>query len=386
MTSATAAPLAAKSTVALVAPPAGDAFMVRYVSALQRAFASFADARVSEASAVRSLGGGTVCVYHLKNDPAFAHVYQTALARPGVVVLHEAVLHNLLAESLPADVFEEEFVYNYGEWLRPLGKQLLEETPSPIRERRRAEFPMLRRLVETSLAVVVHNPLAARLVREALAAAEASTPVFEIPYGVEAPQPMDESSLNAFRQGIGLPHEGIVISAFGPLRPQSRFRSLLEASAKLTFPHRLVLAGEFTSPEHELAGHALFNPPNLVHLPRPSQDDITHLAHLTDIGVSLWHPSTGRTPPEALAWMALGKPVVVTDSEETSAMPSLSVIRVDAGESEVEMLAHYLVALGADESMRVAVGARGREYVEQHHLIDSVAQQYRDVIQRLTQA
>jgi glycosyltransferase involved in cell wall biosynthesis len=84
--------------------------------------------------------------------------------------------------------------------------------------------------------------------------------------------------------------------------------------------------------------------------------------------------------------MALGKPVIVTDSEETSAMPPLSVIRVDAGESEVEMLTHYLVALGADESMRVAVGARAREYVEQHHLIDSVAQQYRDVIQRLTQA
>jgi glycosyltransferase involved in cell wall biosynthesis len=260
---------------------------------------------------------------------------------------------------------------------------LLEETPSPIRERRRAEFPMLRRLVETSLAVVVHNPLAARLVRESLAAAEADTPVFEIPLGVEVPQPVDDSSLNALRQRLGLPQGGVVISAFGPLGPQSRFRSLIEATAKLAYPHRLVLAGEFSSSEHTLAARALFDPPPFIHLPRPSQDDITHLIQLTDIGVSLWHPPTGRTPPEALAWMALGKPVIVTASDETSAMPPLSVIRVDAGESEVEMLTHYLVALGADPNMRSSIGTRGREYVEQHQLLDQVAQQYRDVIQRL---
>jgi glycosyltransferase involved in cell wall biosynthesis len=80
--------------------------------------------------------------------------------------------------------------------------------------------------------------------------------------------------------------------------------------------------------------------------------------------------------------MALGKPVIVTASDETSAMPPLSVIRVDAGESEVELLTHYLVALGADENMRGAIGARGREYVEQHHRLDQVAQQYREVIQQ----
>jgi glycosyltransferase involved in cell wall biosynthesis len=341
---------------------------------------------VLEASAARSLDDNAVCVYHLKNDPAFAGVYQAALARPGVVVLHEAVLHNLLAESLPADIFEQEFVYNYGEWLRPLATQLLEETPSPIRERRRAEFPMVRRLAEASVAVVVHNPFAARLVRESLAAAEASTPVFEIPLGVEALQPVDDSSLNAFRQRLGLPQENIVISACGPLGPQSRFRSLIEATAKLTFPRSLVLAGEFVSSEYTLAAQALFDPPPFIHLPRPSQDDVARLIQLTDIGVSLWHPPTGRTPPEALAWMALGKPVIVTASDETSAMPPLSVIRVDAGESEVEMLTHYLVALGADPNMRSSIGTRGREYVEQHHLLDQVAQQYRDVIQRLAQA
>jgi hypothetical protein len=122
------------------------------------------------------------------------------------------------------------------------------------------------------VAVVVHNPFAARLVREALAAAEASTPVFEIPLGVEAPQSMDLTSLNAFRQRLGLPQESIVISAFGPLGPQSRFRSLIEAAAKLMFPYRLVLAGEFVSSEYtDLPRQTLFDPPPFIHLPRPSQ-------------------------------------------------------------------------------------------------------------------
>jgi glycosyltransferase involved in cell wall biosynthesis len=333
-----------------------------------------------------SAGEDAVCIYHLKNDPAFAAVYQTALARPGIVVLHEAVLHNLLAGSLPADIFENEFVYNYGEWLRPFGRQLLEEISSPIRERRRAEFPMLRRLVEASRAVVVHNPFAARLVREALAVSGAATSVFEIPLGIEAASPLDEASLNAFRQKLDLSPESIVISAFGPLGTQRRFRSLLEAIAKLNFPHRLVLTGESTGQEYELIAQALFDPPVPVHLLRPSQNDIAHISQLTDIGVSLCHPPTGRTPPEVLAWMELGKPVIVTASDETSAIPAQAVIRIDPGESEVEMLAHYLVALGTDENMRSAIGANAREYIGQHHLLDPVAQQYRNVIQQLIQS
>src|SRR5215471_2343610 len=39
-----------------------------------------------------------IAVYHIGNNPQHDFVYETALRHPGVVVLHEANLHHLIAD------------------------------------------------------------------------------------------------------------------------------------------------------------------------------------------------------------------------------------------------------------------------------------------------
>ena len=56
-----------------------------------------------------------VALYHVGNNALHRDIYQRALAHPGVVVLHDAVLQHLLLGMLDSNEYVEEFVYNYGE-------------------------------------------------------------------------------------------------------------------------------------------------------------------------------------------------------------------------------------------------------------------------------
>src|ERR1019366_195520 len=102
-----------------------------------------------------------VHLYHLGNNRLHQDIYTPALATPGGVVLHDAVLHHFLLGSLSQERYISEWVYNYGEWRRDLGEELWRERARASVDPRYFQFPMLRRGVEGSPSGVVHNPGAA---------------------------------------------------------------------------------------------------------------------------------------------------------------------------------------------------------------------------------
>src|SRR5260370_40676049 len=63
-------------------------------------------------------------LYHLGNNGLHAEIYRRAIASPGVVVLHDAVLNHFFLGQLSETQYVDEFVYNYGEWNRTLGREL----------------------------------------------------------------------------------------------------------------------------------------------------------------------------------------------------------------------------------------------------------------------
>src|ERR1039457_5996519 len=68
-------------------------------------------------------------LYQLGNNKLHRFVYDQALRRPGVIVLHDALLqHMLLGESW--DVWEREFIFTYGERGREIAANLREGSPS----------------------------------------------------------------------------------------------------------------------------------------------------------------------------------------------------------------------------------------------------------------
>src|SRR6185436_3288071 len=119
--------------------------------------------------------------------------------QPGIVVLHDAVLHHFLLGQLSERAYLDEFVYNYGEWNRGLAGDLWKARASSGSDGRYFEYPMLRRLAERSRAVVVHNPAAAKAVREHAPRAN----VNEIPHLFGMPSLPSSAQVHRYRGRLG---------------------------------------------------------------------------------------------------------------------------------------------------------------------------------------
>src|SRR5262249_37215958 len=170
-------------------PPARTG-VADYAASLLGALRTFGTVELAPARA-------NVRLYHVANNVLHREIYSRAIAEPGVVVLHDALLQHMFMRTLDEDRYIDEFVYNYGEWSRELARELWRGKASsgllPVCYR----YPMLKRLVERSLAVIVHNPAAARIVREQAPYA----PVIEIPHLYTCPHlPSVSESLRLRRQ------------------------------------------------------------------------------------------------------------------------------------------------------------------------------------------
>ena len=265
-----------------------------------------------------------VHLYHIANNTLHWDIYRRALAQPGVVVLHDALLQHLFMGALDQAGYIEEFVFNYGEWSRDLAHDLWSGKASSGLRHTYYRYPMLKRLAERSLAVIVHNPAAARIVRQHAPA----TPVVEIPLLYADPPPITPLRFGA---------AAYVFGVFGYLRESKRVAATLRAFEKVRAVRpntALLLAGEFISSDLARAVEPMLRNPGILRLGHMSEAEFWQAAAATDACVNLRYPSAGETSAVAIRFMGLGKPVIVSSGEETSRFPDAACLRVDAGPAE----------------------------------------------------
>src|ERR1019366_4174926 len=164
-------------------------------------------------------------LYHLGNNGLHAGVYRRAIENPGVVVLHDATLNHFFLGRLTEAEYVDEFVYNYGEWNRGLGRELWRARAGSAADERYFRYPMLKRAAERALAVVVHNPAAAAAVRKHAPGAR----VVEIPHLFAPPQLPDEATVLRYRASLGVEPGTFLFGIFGYLRESKRVAAVLEA-------------------------------------------------------------------------------------------------------------------------------------------------------------
>ncbi len=319
-----------------------------------------------------------VALYHMGNSAVHGPIYEAALAKPGVVVLHDAMLHHFALGWFLRKDYVKEFVYNYGEWSRERAEDLWSQRRLSAGDQRYFRHPLLRRLVERSRAVIVHNPAAASMAR---LAGNAATSVYEVPHFIEEPPPASPQERGMIRSNLGVAEGEVLISCLGYLRPAKRVRALLDAVDLVSAPWRLLLGGEFSTPEYEQALSPRFDNKRVIRLPHVSESKFEGLLRATDIGVNLRDPSAGETSGLIMRMMAHGRPVLVTRSEENSALADDAVIRVDPGESETEMLACYLQWLAEDADARAYFGQNAAAYVSRRHGLEAVTDRCRSILE-----
>lgn len=359
---------------------------VGFYAPLLPARTGVADYAAALLDALRRLGpveiapeGCDVALYHLGNNPLHAEIYQRSLEQPGIVVLHDAVLHHFLLGQLSEREYVEEFVYNYGEWSRGVAEDLWQGRAASAADVRYFQYPLLKRTAERARAVVVHNPAAARAVKQHAAKAA----VIEIPHLLISPPAPECPAVTGFRARTGLAAEAFVFGVFGYLRESKRLMTILEIFSEVHQENPrtgLLVAGDFLSTEFERAAAPLLRGPGIVRVPFLPGSDFTLAISAVDACINLRYPAAGETSGITIRLMGMGKPVLVTDTEENAAFPDGACLRIAPGVMERDSLREHMLLLPSKPELASALGKCAAEHIRKHHSIEAAARRYWDTL------
>jgi glycosyltransferase involved in cell wall biosynthesis len=331
-----------------------------------------------------------VALYHLGNNGLHAGVYRRAIENPGVVVLHDAALNHFFLGQLSEAEYVDEFVYNYGEWNRGLGRELWRARGGSAADERYFRYPMLKRAAEHALAVVVHNPAAAAAVREHAPGAR----VVEIPHLFAPPQLPDEASVLRYRARLignpgsnpGVEPGTFLFGVFGYLRESKRVAAVLETfrAVHSELPRTaLLLAGQFVSTDLERAVAPILGAPGasgIFRLPYLPEREFWLAARAVDACINLRYPAAGESSGITVRMMGIGKPVLLTDGLESAPFPEDACVRIAAPPAERDSLRRHMVLLRSMAEVARAIGQRGAGHIAAHHRVEQIGKRYWDLL------
>ena len=320
-----------------------------------------------------------VALYHVGNNVYHDFCYETAMDYPGVVVVHEANLHHLIAD----------ITIKRGDWDAYLRAVEQEGSPADLAYAdrvRRLEVgpdyegvPMLRQLLSRSKAAIVHSGC----VESELRGAGFSGAVARIPHGAWIP----DASRSEFRERLGLDETTPLIGIFGFLKPYKRIAESLRAFRRLVRVHpsaKMILVGD---PHPELRLDPLIRSLDLalnvrVLGFRPIEEFVGYVA-ACDIVLNLRYPTVGENSGTLMRALGLGKAVVVSQVGSFSELPETICLKAPVDASEEDHLFEYLNLLVSRPEVRRALGARAREWVETECTWPKVARRYADFLERV---
>ncbi len=312
---------------------------------------------------------GDVNLYHIGNNSLHGAIYKRALSRPGIVVLHDAVLHHFMLGALTRDEYLNEFTYNYGAWTQTRAEQLWQDRGRSAADPAYFSYALLKRLAEASTAVIVHNPAAARIVREH----HSSAKVVEIPHLLIPHDPPHLAVSERLRSKWG---PGPAYGVFGHLRESKRILPLLRLFARRR-DCKLVLAGDIASRDLLRACQPYLSFPNIIRLPGfMTERDYWIAGGAVDACINLRHPAAGETSGVAIGMMGIGTPVILSNLQENSRYPAATCVKITPGLLEEPELEDVIDWAAQRRSQLREIGAAGASYVRSAHNARKVAEQF----------
>jgi len=319
---------------------------------------------------------GPVPLYQMGNNWRHKPVLARAWSHPGVLVLHDVVLHHLLLDvSLGPDgiggdaglaFYVERLTRDHGWMGTPVARTKFwggyGDAPT-------FAFPAHRTLLRRQRGVLVHSAWAAEMVREESAGDGEELRIRAVPMGVPLPPPADPDRGRSFRRRHGIPETSPVIGAFGFQTPIKR---TLSALAALTDPRlagaQLLIVGEVSEAldlEAEAREAGVAERIHVTGYVEP--EDFTRALAAADVTVNLRYPTAGETSASLLRILAAGRPAVVSDYAQFAELPDGLVAKVPLGDGEREALVEVLSGLLADPARLAGMGEAAREHVRRHH-------------------
>ncbi|HEX5504978.1 MAG TPA: glycosyltransferase family 4 protein [Thermomicrobiales bacterium] len=318
-------------------------------------------------------------IYQLGNSPAHAYMYDRALREPGIVVLHDVVLHHLHLWMAVNRRRRREYVATLERLYGARGREVARlvqrgQTPPTL-----FDFPLVEPVLQAARIVLVHNATSAERVR----ALRLGTDVRVVPMGVPLP---DVPPRAEARMRLGVAPDAFLVVSHGHITPYKRLDVALRAFRRLLAVRpdaRFLIAGSGApgtlAALDRLAGYLGLDGQvrRLGFVPAATVADLLAAA---DCCVNLRYPSAGETSASLLRIMGGGLPVLVSDAGSFRELPDDCCVKVPVGRLEEPLLAEYLIELAADESLCAALGRRAREFIAERHSLERAAAGYLDAL------
>lgn len=321
-----------------------------------------------------------LALYQMGNSTHHTRLYQMALRYPGVVVLHDFVLHQ----------FIEAITWRQGQesrYIQLLCTMLGEEKGSLKQYRDEWQYlwlnemplpylttPLNQKLVNRSLMTLVHS----RYVQERLLAQESKRPVEQImqpivPYVNTRPHPSP------------WPEDCVTFAALGQVTAVKQVELALHCFARLhaELPQtRFLIVGEVVTPEVDVGGLVQESGlKDVVHVTGfvPELSDFVSWIAAADVIINLRYPTQGETSATALRGMAQGKPVIVFDHGWYSELPDAAAIKLPLLDEEA--LYQAMRSLTLSPQKRRQMGNAAAQHIQTYHQPAAVAEHIHTLLQ-----
>lgn len=327
-------------------------------------------------------------LYHMGNNIGFhEEIYFQLLKQPGIVVLHDLSIFNFfysLDEKHAHISLKSEVAYSEGAEAAAQLDKTIQKWVSSMEETNYLQLPMLRRVVENSLALITHSEFGSTLIHRY----DSNKPVDFIPLGTEYSPIITQN--DDLRHKHGWNTEDIVFGVFGGINPIKRVHVILEAFGKVAETRdniRLVIVGREDDPQYIDRLHQIIRKFNLdqrvTFVGEVPLNNLLDYIAAVDVAINLRWPTAGETSAVMMRVMGAGKPVIMSDMVQWSHFPNSFSRKIPLGQQEIPTLMRAISELAQNRKSLAELGEKARQYVELEASFEVVSQRYNTMIQNI---
>ena len=320
-----------------------------------------------------------ICLYHMGNHPCHNYMYRLMQRYPGVVVVHDAVIHHFLRYLFVLRGDGEAYLAGFPEEIgASLARRLQHDVLTNVDY---FFFPGIRGVVERNRGFLAHSEYTRQMILRFNPSALVR--VVQHHWG---PQLSPYAGLPAeeIKAKLGYDRDTFLVVSPGIITPARRIPTTLRVFRQLVkrYPRaRCAIVGH-DHPEvramewiHNLGLEGLADLTGFVDVP-------TFQSYIlaADVLINLRYPSAGETSGGLIRTLGMGKPILISNFAQYAEFPDDCTFKVDLGENDEEMALAYLKALARDPGLGRRVGEQARRYTQQFHAIERSARGYLDLI------
>ena len=313
-------------------------------------------------------GGVDAVLYQVGNNNAFhGFLLPYLVAIPGVIELHDGILHGLVYSSKIRSGSEQNYVhelsYAHGRSGYEHARNVIKGWEPPALYSMAAN----RRVVNHAAGLIVHNTWTAR----SAASHGTNLPIEVINHPVTEAETASHFDRQQARRELGLAQETLMLATFGRLERNKRLEVILRVFSQLRDEFssaRLFLVGKLAPSSTD------FNIPKLIqdlgiadsvnvtgYVERSRF--VTYMA-ATDIALNLRYPHAGETSGTLVRLLSAGIPTITSNVGAFVEFPDHCCWKVDVDATEERLLLAYLSRLAEDESLRRQMSVNAVTFAE----------------------